>query len=563
MKTIFTFLILLLLQISSHSQCPTPSALVYQDGNDVKGMILNSGNLFWNGYDGLFTAPANDPVPKSTIFTASLWMGGLDPGGKLKLAAQTYNGGSTYDYAPGPLNNDGTINEEHCQSFNKIWKVTYEDIELHKADFADNGIIDNPINSIYGWPGRNNFYFYTYNGFILPSLETAAPFFDQNGDNEYDPQEGDYPHPPHTIPELSPASMTWSVFNDNTLHNQSQADPIIAEVQLTSWSFDCFDNTPLSKTIFTSHKIINKSVEALDSFHVALWVDFDLGCYLDDYMGSDTVHNAFFAYNADDLDGVASASDCAGVNTYGEVIPAQSIQFLNKKLDYFTYYNNSSGGIPPNSGIFDPTTPIQIFNYMTGRWRDGTPFTYGGQGYNPFGVPFPYAFPDNPNDLNGWSMFQENLPDGDRRTIASYNHRRFDPNEIINVDIAYTFHQYSNISNHLEIVDQMYPEIEQIKQMYDMEFNSWCGMVTDTKEILPDNISISPNPSTGTFNLKTDNTHIESLTLFDISGRLLWQSKEIIYDSKELDFDFLNSGIYFLQIETKNSVFSKKLVVNK
>ena len=562
MKTKFTLAFLVLLQISLFGQCPVPSAFEFQDGNQIKALVSNAGNLFNDGSGGLFIAPANDLLPKSTIYTAGLWLGGFDSGGNLKLAAQTYRLGSNYDYAPGPLQNDGTADEELCQNFNKIWKVSKEDIELHKADFADNGIIDNPIASIFAWPGRNNIYSFPYNGFLLPDMETGAPFYNQNADNRYNPDQGDYPHPPHTIPELAPASMTWSVFNDNTTHYNSDGVPIIAEVHLTTWSFDCFANSPLNKSIFTSHKIINKSTEALDSFHVTLWVDFDLGCPYDDFMGSYLDQNAFFAYNSDNLDGVSSPFDCFVSNTYGDTLPAQSIQFLNKELSSFSYYNSSSWG--PPIPVTNPSNPEQIYNYMSGKWSDGSPMTYGGTGYDPTSTDYTkHAFPDNPNDSSGWSMYQADMNDGDRMTMASYNHGTFSPNEAITIDMAYTFHRYPNISDFLEIVDQMYPEIEQIQQMYDMEFNSWCGIITDTEEVIQEKIEISPNPSTGIFNLKTDNIEIRDLKLFDVSGRLLWQNTADIYDSKNLDFGFLDNGIYILQVAADDKIFSKKLILNK
>ncbi len=561
MKTLLTILCCLIIFPTLNSQCPSPEALEYQDGNNIKALITNGGDLF---YDGEFIAPANDLIPKSSIFAAGLWMGGMDSNGNLKVAAQNYGRYNfSFDYAPGPLNEDGSINYEHCEHFNKIWKVSKEDIELHKADFQDNGIIDDPVASIFGWPGRHNNQFYYYNDFLLYDMDHGAPFFDQNGDNIYDPEAGDYPHPPNTIPGLAPASMTWSVFNDNTLHTESFGDPLKAEIQLTSWSFDCFANAPLSNTVFTSHKIINKSLASIDSFHVGLWVDFDLGCYLDDYMGSYPEKNAFYVYNSDDLDGVTSIIDCEGVPTYGETIPAQSIQFLNKELTYFTYHNGPPGVTPPPPSTYAPETPGQHFNYMTGAWSDGTLFTYGDDGYSPAGDIVQHVFPDNPNDPNGWSMYNEALPDGDRRVLSSYAHNHFAAQEVLTLDIAYTFHRYSNIGNHLEIVDQMYPEIDQIQQMYDMKFNSWCGVITDTDDISQSSFQIYPNPSNGEFSIEAGHLKINSLKLYDISGKLLWQENNPTEQSKILKFGYLNNGIYVLLAETKEEFISKRLIINK
>ncbi len=564
MKTKICLLLFLSLQISLFSQCVIPDAISSQDGNEIDAKILNGGDLFWDGSDGSFIAPANDPIPKSSVFAAGLWMGGIDPGGGLKLAGQTYGRPSgLFDFSPGPLNDNGTVNEEYCVNFNKIWKVTIQDIQAHQLDYADNGIIDNPIDAIFSWPGRGSNEFLIYNGFVLPSYVTDyAPFEDLNGDNTYDPHLGEYPHPPNTIPELSPITMNWTIFNDNTIHLQTNGDPINAEIHLTSWSFDCPLDKQLDNTIFTSHRIINKSLEPLDSFHVGIWVDFDLGCYLDDYIGSHPAQNAFFAYNSDNLDGEASATDCQGVNTYGENIPAQSIQFLNQSLDYLTYYNNSGVGIPPPPGTYDPSTPIQMFNYLTGSWADGTQMTQGGDGYNPSSTEFVnHAFPDNPNDPQGWSMYQEGLADGDRRIVASHSFGQLEPQEVVTLDMAYSFHKYNAIPDHLEIVDQMYPDIDMVQQMYDMEFNGWCGAVTDVEDLFEEKIDLYPNPSTGLFNLNIHQQKVEKLSLVDVRGRQLWQKVETQLGNVTLDFSHFAKGVYFLQIETDQERFAKKLII--
>lgn len=566
MKPLFpVFLCVLFLNPFSFSQCPAPTALSTQDGNNISAYISNGGDLFWDGDNGLFIAPAEEEPPKSSIFAAALWMGGIAEDGQLKLAAQTYGrANGAYDYITGPLAEDGTINEDDCNDFDKIWKVTKAEIEAHKADFADNGVLDDPIQSIFAWPGRGSLDFFNGNGFPLPNYQNEyAPFHDTNGNNIYEPGLGDYPHSPKTISGLTPASITWSIFNDNTTHTQTGGIPIQAEIHLTSWSFDCPLNRQLDNTIFTSHRIINKSAETLDSFHVSLWVDFDLGCYLDDYMGSSPEHNAFFTYNSDDLDGESSAEDCQGVETYGYNIPTQSIQFLNKSLDYFTFYNNG-GILPPPCANIDPGSAQQYFSYMNGRWLCGDQITYGGDGYDPNSTDYTnYVFPDNPNDPDGWSMKQEGFANGDRRIVATHDHGSFEMGESIEIDIAYTFHKYETISNHSEVIDKMYPNIEKVQQMYDMQFNGWCGVVTNTEEPLFSNINITPNPSSGFFNVNTNDLKINELILYDINGRLVWKNNDTLLSSGELDFSFLKNGIYILQMNSENGISTEKLIIQK
>ncbi|MFT3795666.1 T9SS type A sorting domain-containing protein [Flavobacterium sp.] len=71
-------------------------------------------------------------------------------------------------------------------------------------------------------------------------------------------------------------------------------------------------------------------------------------------------------------------------------------------------------------------------------------------------------------------------------------------------------------------------------------------------------IAIAPNPSKGTFNVKTD-SNIEYLQLFDLQGRILLSSNE---NSNEISIDLSNrpNGVYFLKIITQKGGKIEKLV---
>jgi hypothetical protein len=108
-------------------------------------------------------------------------------------------------------------------------------------------------------------------------------------------------------------------------------------------------------------------------------------------------------------------------------------------MSSFTYYNNAAvGDFPP--GTTDPESAPEYYNYLTGRWRDGSPFEYGGDGYQEGTYEVKYAFSNPPNDQNGWSMCTGGpggnpvATGGDRRTIQASGPFRLDPgtvNELI------------------------------------------------------------------------------------------------------------------------------------
>ena len=148
-----------------------------------------------------------------------------------------------------------------------------------------------------------------------------------------------------------------------------------------------------------------------------------------------------YVYNEDIVDGITGC-DCEGTPTYCEDVPILGVDYFRGPLDEngeeigmssFTYYNNAGVGQWPNAQT-DPDIAQEYYNYMSGSWKDGTPFSSGGDAFNVGGSPIDYAFTEAPNDNTGWSMCTAGLPFGDRRTIQASGPFRLDPgavNELI------------------------------------------------------------------------------------------------------------------------------------
>ncbi len=565
MKTKTKLLIILLLSINfASAQCPDPPVIEAMTGNAVEAMISNGGDLFFDGTRGFFQVPVEIDPHRTTIYAAALWMGGYDEGQNLKLSAQTYGRNyDEFDYTSGPLKPEtGEPYADNCENFNRVWKVEKQEVLDHIADFEDNGVIDNPIASVYAWPGHNSVQCYYYNGFILPySPQKWAPFYDKNNNGNYDPEEGDYPHPPNVIPNLIPEQISWTVFNDNIVHQQSEGVPLKVEVQLTSWNFNCLGNHVLKHSLFTSHKIINRSQENIDSMYIGLWVDFDNGCPTDDFLGCSPENNGFFVYNSDALDGESSPTDCFGLPTYGYNPPAQSVVFLNQKLDKFIFHNPFPGCVGPPGEQYPPSSPIEYYNYLRGRWNDGTPLTYGGSGYQVSGgTPTNWAFPDNPNDSSGWSMYAIGAANGDRRVVGSTFEERLEPGEIFRLDMAHTYHGYSTLDN-LESANQAYIEMPEVQQMYDMRFNGWCNnIVAGTEELFENQIKVFPNPNNGSFYIKTDNKEIGLIEVYDQLGKFIKTIDFRNHSNGQINLIDQPSGIYVLKISSKENTFVEKVL---
>ena len=303
-----------------------------------------------------------------------------------------------------------------------------------------------------------------------------APFSDQNNDGIYNPDDGDYPLPEGVATNNIPRHIIWGTFNDaGTNHTQSSGEKLNIEVQLTAYSFYCNEDEILNNTIFTSHKIINRGNETLDSLIFTKFVDFNIGCFTDDYIGCIPDMNTFYAYNEDDIDGNSDSLCYNQDPSFGNNPPVQAITFLNQEMSSFSVGGGMGGLSDPPSQMVAPTYYTSYFNYMNGLWKNGDSLTYGGYGFGGT-QSTSYLYPDNPNDPNGWSMYSANLGFGDRPTYANcYIGNQFNPNDFVKIDMAYTFYQDSSL-NHVETVDLVYDNTPILQQLYDNQFEN-CEII--------------------------------------------------------------------------------------
>ena len=334
------------------------------------------------------------------------------------------------------------------------------------------------------WPGADNPYFIERYEFPLPSTAAGlGDFWDNDEDGTYDPTKGDFPvifirgcEPTNrkTAKELVPDEMIFWIYNDaGNTHTLSRGDKIRMEVQVQSFAYST--NDEINSMTFQRYKLINRANTDIRDCYFGWWVDPDLGCHTDDYSGCDVSRSLAFTYNEDVLDGTPGTCDCDGsVPTYCDNIPMigtdyfrgplgpnnidptcitgeqhiigiadevfvdgysigdtvcifpvdpESIEEPDIKVELgmssFMVYNNGGIGTPSPQTV-DPPQAEGFYNYLQGRWLDGTALTRGGDGFNPASTDVTrYAFDGAPNDPNGWSMFQEALPFGDRRTLQA------------------------------------------------------------------------------------------------------------------------------------------------
>ncbi len=585
MKTSLSFLFCLFFILATYqlfAQCDVATAQVELNANNVRARLPHAGSLWWDGEDAQYIAPANGDV--AALFAGGLWIGGIDDAGGMKFASSTYGkaNGQT-DYWPGPLAESSLADLTNCENFDRFWEMTDDDIAAHRADFEADGVVDGPIpQRVLAWPGQGNPNSLAINGFELPSYPHGlAPFVDVNADGTYNPQDGDYP-------DINNATAAqWYVFNDaGGIHTESSGGIFYVEVQVLAYAY-ASSIPDVNNATFYDYKVISRALESVNDVFFGLWVDPDLGCYLDDYIGCQPERDMMYVYNMDALDGVTTCDDCI-VPTYCEAIPMLGIKLLSgpysgrvfgengtlempqigTQIDTFVeigmtnfmYYNNNASSPSPPPGTTDPESPIESYNLLTSRWADGTPLVTGGDGYDPASTDYTnFAFPDNPADPEGWSMCTAEMPAGDVRMVMGMGGMRMDPSSVNEFSFAVIF---------VEDVPHPCPDISVLEDAADVveDFYEDNNPMTNTEEVVRNDgqVRMLPNPMTSSGQLVFPElgNQVESVSLYSINGQLLRQYAQIDHGQLTVDRGDLPTGLVIYKLTTKQAkVYTGKFLV--
>ncbi|MBK7108707.1 MAG: hypothetical protein IPH61_06060 [Bacteroidetes bacterium] len=414
--------------------CNDATAQIELDINNVRARLLGAGDFWWNLTDGKYVVPKVYPpdIEVSSTFAGALWIGGIDAGGQLKIAAQTYRQNGN-DFWPGPLNNLGTVDDVVCNAYDRHWKVNASLIDsfINLGGSEATPLTFSPtFRVIWEWPALGNANAKGKSATdVLVINKPLAPFVDLNFNGQYEPNFGEYP-------DVDGDQAIFWVYNDKgNIHTESGGDAIGVEIQATAFAFST--NDEINDMTFYRYNVINYATSALDSVFMGYWVDSDLGYAWDDWVGCDTALSLGLTYNGDAVDGPDLAA-------YGANPPLFGTDFFQGPIKYtydggsisdsvrlgmagFLYYNNDW------STIGNPEVAAHYYGYLSGSWKDGSPFTYGGNGYG--GTESnAFMFPSDPGDPLGWSECTEGNPPADRRFIISSGPFRLEPgatNEIV------------------------------------------------------------------------------------------------------------------------------------
>jgi len=278
----------------------------------------------------------------------------------------------------------------------KVAAVKHSATEFQAGEIGSPGVALNPKDPKYRW-------------YELRS--------DGRGDWNNWPTEQGAPLDENGVPLLIGDQTIFSVWNDLADHAEFGTNKLSVEVRQTAFAFDNYN--ALGDVQFIKWQLVNKSGQFWDSTYFAIWMDPDLGDARDDLVGCDTILGMGFCYNASNVD-----------QTYGFAPPAVGVDFIqgpiieqigstvqlpdgtvvqDKKMlqmTCFVYYDSNDS----NSG--NPSDGSDIWGYMRGFWRDGTPITYGDRGSHPpdpLHPPTSFMFSGDPEheQVAGWLDYAE------------------------------------------------------------------------------------------------------------------------------------------------------------
>ena len=483
--------------------------------NRVRAMVSSNG-ILWSDQAQSSPAYEFDNSGKSVFYASSLWLGGYDGDGNLKASGETY--GFEGGYRSGPLTIETAQSSQSvCNEFDQVFFSLRSKSERHLAYFTAllNGEEDVLFPSGYETPPE--FYDWPAHGDPAQGYDYfLAPFFDFDGDGEYDPDLGDCPKFEMNGTGLR-GDRNWFWIMNDAGFGPGSINPIGVEIRAQVWGVDS-DNEALSQTSFVTYHLINRSSNAIEDFILGNWVDPDIGTASDDYVGCDVARGLAFAYNGDSFDEASFSSE-----GFGEHPPAAGLMFVqglqveddgldnpiaenlsevdneqgllyarlgsgygdgivdNERFGMrrFGYYNNSGNQI---SG--SPSTPLHFYNYMNGVWKNGQQMAYGGDGVNAatganLDIETDYMFPGDSDPYNlgigglvpdpcPWTESNAGNPPADRRFIVSTRPRSFLPGEVLDVTTAQLYARSFSLA--ISSVDLLRDYSDQVQAQFDNAF---------------------------------------------------------------------------------------------
>jgi hypothetical protein len=575
----FTFLIGLTANYAFGQTTPNYATL---NTNNVKLVVSANGVI---GYHPTFEKgswmPANDSA--GTIFAACPWICGTNDQGELLLTSQ-YFFSDVHSWFYGPLTQNTTANSAYSESFNYVWNIKQNEINTHVAYFESlqNGTTATLFPNGYTIPA--DFLSWPAHGDVTLGYDfNLAPFHDYNGDNLYNPQDGDYP-------TICGDECLYLIINDI---GNSPIPKMGNQVEMWIYAFDTANIPAVNNTFFAKFKFTNKSNQTYYNTRISQMNDLDIGNAFNDYSATDVAYGAVYAYT-----GTASDYSLSGAPSYGDIPTIESMLLLRGPLldadliDNANYNNvlaealnsygergfgfgdgivdNERSGLAGSVNYINSSNPIlgepsgsypsAYYNLMQGKHIDGSDVLHPTTGN-----PVTYWAPGTSDIYNEMVSTSEQfthsdngLPPNDMRQLGTTLPFTYEPGESNFLDLAYVFAQAEPGSGtSVETVNVTF--MNTVKQFFieDLADCQVLEMLTAVETLSPSiSLSIYPNPASNQLNITVSEALIgENYSIYNSVGQLVLTNK-IQSTQTIIDVSNLSQGTYALVLKG-----ARKLVV--
>jgi len=226
-------------------------------------------------------------------------------------------------------------------------------------------------------------------------------------------------------------------------------------------------------------------------------------------------------------------------------------------MTHFMYYNND------NSNTGNPYGAQEVYNYMTGMWRDSSLITYGGNGFGG-ATPYSFMYDGLPGDPLAWSEESElNVP-GDRRFLMSCGPFNLDAGENVIFDYAVVYTRDTISTYTIQNLYQKNKEdVMLIQQWFAVDSFPSCAFTVGVTNIpaIDNSFSIYPNPATQniTINFISPSKNV-SINIYDATGRLVKNMENVKSGENTFDILSLENGLYLINVNDGKSSITKRFI---
>ncbi|MBP6427265.1 MAG: T9SS type A sorting domain-containing protein [Bacteroidia bacterium] len=552
------------------------------DINHLQGTYNVGNNFFENNFIGNKITLVDQPNA-NVAYSGGVWIGALDSAQHLRTAVSSNESGR--DFFPGPIDTVTTSCDTVVQSqYNRIWKLDQSTIDFFQYQFS----IGNVSNGTYIVP--DDILTWPANGSTNQS-KNLAPYIDSNGDQFYNPMDGDYPII-HGSQEL------FSITNDvGGIHEASNsAFSLGIELHTSVYGYNCPDNPSfdslLHHTIFAHFEIYNRSNSSLHQMYFGIQNLSGVGNAGDDYVGFNIDRNYYYNYNSDNDDETPEgfglnppifncvllkgplADSFDGIDNDRDLIIDETDETV--ATNSFMVFNNDG------TDFGNPANAEHYYNYMKSTWKDNSHLNFGGNGFQTGGVNCSFMYPDNSDSL--WVntsqvpqfIWSENTPcgpgctpnvPGTRQTVFSIGPFTLLPNEHKSIDVAYLITWYKSLPNGTNT--SMFLNnlmVDSLNNMWNTNVYPCSDFSSYVQELGSSNlISVYPNPASDQISISYSIKAKATLKVSDNLGRLIFQKEVEPYSEKlTIDVSKISNGMYYITLTNENGeINAKRFIISK